>query len=179
MKRMLSVSETAVLSREGVIKTAVKRYLGNNYSEYVDDAIQDILCKALEKFSSYSSKMGSIESWLYTIAKNYCYDLMEKRSINLKWRVQLDDVYGLLDARDFCDEFCTERKLLRKALEQMQSKDRTILTLRFYFGYSGCEIARVMDLPEKHVAVHMQRAKDRLRRIIVANTAFKDLLNNK
>lgn len=179
MKRMFSVSEKAVLSPEDVIKSAVKRYLGNDYSEYVNDAVQDILCKALERIYSYSSKMGSMESWLYTITKNYCYVLMEKRSKNLKWRVHLDDVDGLLDTRDFCDEFRAERKLLRKALERLHSKDRTILTLRFYFGYSGGEIAQVMDLPEKHVAVHMQRAKDRLRRIIVANTAFKDLLKNK
>jgi DNA-directed RNA polymerase specialized sigma24 family protein len=95
MKRLLSVSEKAVLSREGVIKSAVKRYLGNDYSEYVDDAVQDILCKALERISSYSSKMGSMDSWLYTISKNYCFDLMEKRSNNLKWRVQLEDVDGL------------------------------------------------------------------------------------
>ena len=51
MKRMLSVPEKAVLSRMGVIKSAVKRYLGNDYADYVDDAVQDILCKALERIT--------------------------------------------------------------------------------------------------------------------------------
>ena len=178
MKRMLSVPEKAVLSRMGVIKSAVKRYLGNDYADYVDDAVQDILCKALERITSYSIKVGSMESWLYTIAKNYCFDLMEKRSNNLKWRVQLEDIDGLLDTRDFYHEFYTDRKLLRQALQRLQSKDRTMLTLRYYFGYSGCEIAQMMDIPVKHVAVHMQRAKDRLKRILIANTEFKDLFDN-
>jgi hypothetical protein len=35
-----------------------------------------------------------------------------------------------------------------------------------------------MDIPVKHVAVHMQRAKDRLKRILIANTEFKDLFDN-
>lgn len=175
MKRKLSDSENAVLSREGIVKTAVRRYLGKDYSEYVDDAVQDILCKALEKISSYSSKIGLLDSWLHTISKNHCFDLMEKKSNNLKWRVQLGDDHRLIDNADFYEEFPTDRKLLRKALQRLHAKDKTILTMRFYFGCSGCEIAQLMDIPVKHVAVHIQRAKDRLKRIILANSEFNDL----
>ena len=174
--KTVGVMEKAILSREAVVKSAVKRYLGNDYSEWVDDAVQDVLCKALERASSYSSKMGSLDSWLYTISRNYCFDLMEKRSNNLKMRVELDDIDGLIDTPSFCEEFKKDRKLMRKALRRLHSKERLILTLKFYFDYSGKEIAQLMDLPMKHVAVHLQRAKDRLKRIIVSNPEYRELI---
>ena len=174
--KTLDMMEKAILSRESVVKSAVKRYLGNDYSDWVDDAVQDVMCKALEKVSLYSSKIGSLDSWLYTISKNYCFDLMEKRSNNLKMRVALDDVHGLIETPFFCEEFEKDRKLLRNALKRLHSKDRMILTLKFYFYYSGKEIAQLMDLPMKHVAVHVQRAKDRLKRIIVSNPQYRELI---
>jgi len=167
MRRKVSVMEVAVISREHVVRNTVRRYLRNGYAEWIDDAVQDVLIKALEKINYYFSSEGSLDSWLYTMAKNHCLDLMRKNCNKVTLRAGLDDVKGLIDTPSFYEEFHAERRVLRECLDRLQYKDRLILSLRFYFGYRGPEIAKIMEIPRNQVAVMMQRAKDRLRKNMV------------
>jgi RNA polymerase sigma factor (sigma-70 family) len=170
MRRELSVIENEVLMREAVVRSAVKRYFGKEYFHWVDDAVQDVLCKALENVHQYSPLLGKMDSWLFAMAKNYCFDFMDKKSNNISIRIQCDEVEDILEASAFREEFRFEIKLLRNALKKIQPKDRMLLTLRFYFDYSGPEIAKLTGIPYKQLAVHMQRAKDRLKRRIISES---------
>lgn len=172
MRRVFSNMEKDVLMREAVVRSAVNRYFGRAYFDWADDAVQDVLCKALENIHKYSPQLGTMDSWLFTMARNYCIDFMEKKINNLSIRVQSDEVEDLLHTDTFRDEFRHETRLLREGIKRLQPKDRILLTLRFYFDYSGPEIAKLTGIPYKQLAVHIQRAKDRLKRILVADKRF-------
>ena len=104
---------------------------------------------------------------MYTMTRNHCYDLMERKGNSLSIRVGADDLINLAVSPSFSDEYGVDTKTLRKALERAGERDRIVLTLKYYFGYSGKEIAVLMDMPEKNIGMTVMRAKDRVKRILV------------
>lgn len=166
-RRMMETMEQAVLNNEAMVRKAAKKYLTKGYEYWLDDVVQDVLMKAWSRISQFDEKLGNLSSWMYTMTRNHCFDLMERKGNSLSIRVGTDDLKNLSDSPSFSDEYGVDSKTLRKALERVGERDRIVLTLKYYFGYSGKEIAVLMDIPEKNIGMTVMRAKDRLKRILV------------
>ena len=164
---MMETMEQAVLNNEAMVRKAAKKYLTKGYEYWLDDVVQDVLMKAWSRSSQYEEKLGNLSSWMYSMTRNHCFDLMERKGNSLSIRVGTDDLKNLSDSPSFSDEYGVDSKTLRKALERVGERDRIVLTLKYYFGYSGKEIAVLMDIPEKNIGMTVMRAKDRLKRILV------------
>jgi RNA polymerase sigma factor (sigma-70 family) len=166
-RRMMETMEQAVLNNEAMVRKAAKKYLSKGYDYWLDDVVQDILLKAFTRIEQFDENSGSLSSWMYTMTRNHCFDLMERKGNCLAIRVGADDVKNLSDSPSFSDEYGVDRRTLRKALERAGERDRIVLTLKYYFGYSGKEIAVLMDIPEKNIGMTVMRAKDRVKRILI------------
>jgi len=166
-RRMMETMEQAVLNNEAMVRKAAKKYLARGYECWLDDVVQDILIKAWTRIGQYDESVGTLGSWMYTMTRNHCYDLMERKGNSLSIRVGADDLINLAVSPSFSDEYGVDTKTLRKALERAGERDRIVLTLKYYFGYSGKEIAVLMDIPEKNIGMTVMRAKDRVKRILV------------
>ena len=79
-----------MLQRDLVRKAAIK-FLGKNYMDWVDDITQDVLLKALLNLHKFNDAKGSLESWLYTMTRNTCFDFMTKKANSLN-NISLDEV---------------------------------------------------------------------------------------
>jgi RNA polymerase sigma-70 factor (ECF subfamily) len=166
-RRMMEKMEQAVLTNEAMVRKTAKKYLAKGYDYWLDDVVQDVLLKAWTRIGQFDEKAGSLSSWMYTMTRNHCFDLMERKGNSLAIRVGTDDLKNLSNASSFSDEYGVDSKTLRKALERAGERDRIVLTLKYYFGYSGKEIAVLMDIPEKNIGMTVMRAKDRVKRILV------------
>lgn len=131
----------------GLFRTALA-ILGDHAE--AEDAVQDAFLKYLEKAPEHvENPMG----WLTRVLVNGC-----KSRLRLKWR----QVVALPD-----DLFCApaEREELEE-LWQLPARDRAVIHLFYYEGYSTAEIARMTGEKEGTVRSRMSRARGKLRKLL-------------
>ena len=111
--------------------------------------------RAFRKRSSYKSRRGTPEAWLFGIARNAALDELRR----LKRRGDVVELAG-----DDHSEDVAVRETVRTALETLDGAERDLLALKYKAGLSNGEIARVLSLGESNVGTRLHRAMEKLRR---------------
>lgn len=131
----------------GLFRTALA-ILGNHAE--AEDAVQDAFLKYLEKApKDVENPVG----WLTRVLVNGC-----KSRLRLKWR-QVEPLPDGLAAAG------PEREELEE-LWQLSARDRAVIHLFYYEGYSTAEIARMTGQAEGTVRSRLSRARGRLRTLL-------------
>jgi RNA polymerase sigma-70 factor, ECF subfamily len=128
-------------------------------------AAEDVTALAFErayrKRRSYRSGRGTMEAWLFGIARNAALDELRRR----KRRVGLEgDPEDL--ARPTPDdetELALRRSVVRAALGSLDGRERDMIALKFAGGLSNAEIGRVLGLSESAVGTRLHRTITKLR----------------
>jgi RNA polymerase sigma-70 factor (ECF subfamily) len=154
-----------LMSYQRMIFSTAKKYLGKQYASWALDITQDVLLKACKNGDHYNPSKGSLSNWLYTMTKNACFDLMNKK---VNKSVLLTNEEYIISSNESDERLCSNsmKSTIRIALNELQYRDRTILIMRFYFNCSVREIAEFLEIPEKNMASYMKRAKERLKGLL-------------
>lgn len=168
-------SERELLACESFIRKVAKSKLGFNYYDWVDDVVQDILFKVIKHPEKYNPSIGSFESWLSIVTRNCCYDLMKKKDNKYANKVQLEEVHGGFEMGSQWKEDLKLESLLKHALLNLDGRDQKIIELKYFFHYSGRQIATKMSIPGDQVSVYLMRAKQRLKKFLELNVNLNDL----
>lgn len=160
-----------VVMHGNLVRKAAIKFLGKNYIFWVDDITQDVLVKAFLNLHKFNDSKGSIESWLFAMTRNTCFDFMAKK-VNSLTNVTLDEFSfsfsegeKMIDSKDL-------RQKTRYALDRLSEVDRKFLLLKYFFNYSGKEIAQLTGIAENQIPVRMNRARDRMRGILERECGF-------
>ena len=132
------------------------RYLGDRSS--AEDILQKTFLRVFLFRKSFSKKASFI-TWLYTIAKNLCWE----ESRNLNTRVQANNEGPeLLDCQqpDTLERLEEEelRERVSQAISSLPSRQRAAVILSRYQGMSLAQISRVLDCSEGAVKQLLHRA---------------------
>ncbi len=120
------------------------------HRQEAEDAVQDAFVKYLEKAPKDLENPGG---WLMRVLVNGC-----KSRLRLKWR-QVAQLPEDLAAND------TQRQELEE-LWQLPPKDRAVIHLFYYVGYSTAEIASMTGQAEGSVRSRLSRARGKLRKLL-------------
>jgi RNA polymerase sigma-70 factor (ECF subfamily) len=164
---LLKSSSNAVWTNyEEVARKAAKKYLGTKYNCWIEDIVQDVIVKVYLNIDKYDSGRASIEAWIFVVARNLCFDFMEKKG---------NDPYLFKDL-SMCFDLCSfdSNKIeeeefevtIRRVLNKLDKRDALMLKLKYFGKKSGREIAEELNLPEKNIPCYMMRAKARLRNLL-------------
>ena len=156
----------AILCQREMVKKTAKKYLGKHYADWVDDVTQDVMIKALNNLEKFDVALGTLDSWIFTITRNMCFDLMAKKANSLN-NFTIDENFILVCDEEKPFEIKELSTTIEKALDQLSERDRSIVILRFYMNCTRREMAESMGLPESHIANYFFKAKERLRKILV------------
>jgi RNA polymerase sigma-70 factor (ECF subfamily) len=146
------------------IRKAAKNQLKSTHAIWIDDVIQDVLIKVLEKGSKYDPGKGTFEGWVCTITKNHCKDLKNKKDNLLK--AELSESHLFFEASDHELDKRFAKKMVRSSLVQLSKLERQLILLRFNYNMSGREMASLLGIPENQISSRFQRAMKRLRLIL-------------
>ncbi|MFP2997892.1 sigma-70 family RNA polymerase sigma factor [Spongiivirga sp. MCCC 1A20706] len=143
---------------------------GTNNIEYIEDAVQDSLIKAMQIWG-YKEIPKNPTAWLLKVAKNTLVDALRKAA-----RIQLKE------CKDFTNKTSKneqDKEILDNAINDSQLKmifacchpslsidSQIILSLKLIGGFSNKEIARVVLKKEEAVAKSFTRAKKKLKQHI-------------
>jgi RNA polymerase sigma-70 factor (ECF subfamily) len=142
-----------------VVELQVRKMLKDAYAHEIDDAVQDIVIKIVNKAIMMDDTRGSLQAWCATIARNHCLDLMRKLK-RTPFEPMDDDrkMYHYYDEESY--EEREERYVAMEAiLEDLNQRDKDLLVYKFYDKKSSREISELVMIPEKSVPMYVKRAK--------------------
>jgi RNA polymerase sigma-70 factor (ECF subfamily) len=133
--------------------------------ELAEEAVQDVFMKIWRKKGIYSEQSGKFSSWLLTVTRNACIDLIRKQKKN---EVELLDHDADQESTTSVEQTVTwneERKKLKDAVSTL-TKDQQVIVDMFYFkGYSQAHIADKQQLPLGTVKGRIRLALQHLRKV--------------
>ena len=133
-----------------------------------DDLVQDCLERAISRWNQRRDD-GDPRAWLFTILHNLAMTRLS-RSSQAPPHVVLDDAAGPgLSVSPSQEDGMRYRDLLA-ALQHLPDEQRTVLLLVTVEELSYADAARVLDIPVGTVMSRLSRARERLLRLMSADT---------
>lgn len=182
------------MSAEFNIQTIITTYTKPLYSFCVrlignpddaQDVVQDIFIKVWKHRASFDpSRDASLKTWIFTIARNTCYDYLRKKkqtpfsAMNFLFKQQSDDETGadfedlLIDESPQADELFIEkenREQVEKALTHLSPTYREVVILHYTEGMTFEEISKVVGKPLNTVKSQHRRALATMKTALIGN----------
>ena len=128
-------------------------------------AAEDVTSQAFErayrKRRSYRASRGTMDAWLFGIARNAALDELRKRKRRASLEGDPEDT-GAPSPEDHA-ELAFRREAVRAALASLDGQERDLIALKFAGGLSNGEIARVLRMSESNVGTRLHRTITKLR----------------
>jgi RNA polymerase sigma-70 factor (ECF subfamily) len=178
--------------REAAVTAFLERYksllhhcIGHFESDAVarEDRYQDIVLFVLERLDrdAFNAERGSFGTWLYRVAWCRCVDL--KRRDNASGRPRMksagEEIPDRPDESPGPSEMAGISEVggvVREALDELSTEERSLLDLRFVQGETLGEIARRQAISLEQTKYRLRRATISLRRVLVHNFAHEEAL---
>jgi len=145
------------------IKKAVKRTLNGKYLSDMEDLVQDIFIKVIEKASMHDGSKGSMYSWVYVLSVNHVKDYFDK--INRNRVVTLEESYMHIVQDELGLDEIQFEKILNKVLgllEGFSDADRAIVVDKYLNGVKDHELSPRIGIPTNQIPVYRKRLKERI-----------------
>ena len=128
-------------------------------------AAEDVTSQAFErayrKRRSYRPTRGSIDAWLFGIARNAALDELRKRKRRAALETDPEDTFS--PTPEDHAELALRREAVRAALASLDGQERDLIALKFAGGLSNAEIARVLGMSESNAGTRLHRTITKLR----------------
>ena len=129
-----------------------------------EDVLQEVACRAYERFDAYDKERGDFRSWLFGFAHNVLYQALERQrsvgSLQPSRAVDLPDTATSITSRIARDE---EIASFVELIHGMPEDDRRLLLYRGLEGLSHERVAKLMGLSPDAVMQRWSRLRGRLR----------------
>ena len=133
------------------------------------EVLQDTMLAVWQKGHSYDQDKAQVLTWIYTIARNRCFDIGRRR-MSRPVLVSADEAYtDSLESEPAAemDDSSWSEELLRGALDGLPLPQRQAIALVYLKECSHQEAAEVLGIPigtvKSRVRLGMQRLKDILK----------------
>lgn len=128
-----------------------------------EDAVQETFIKAMKSYGSFKHQ-SSEKTWLTRIAINCCKNIIRSRWFQIRQN-QLEDHMEQTSANPI--DMLLEKDSLSAAIMKLGTRDRQIVVLYYYQELSVREIATVIGKTENAAIQRLNRARKRLKKILV------------
>jgi RNA polymerase sigma-70 factor, ECF subfamily len=157
-----------VNSTKPIVLSAVKKYVAAQYYHSVDDIVQETYLRAYKSLIKNSFRgESSVETWLYTIARNESLRMMKKLNREemkiRKKAMKMDDLVSERQTEE--DDINVKRIDLKRGIGDLPEKYKGVMELVSQ-GLSEKDIADELSLKKGTVKSRIFRGKFLLQRLI-------------
>jgi RNA polymerase sigma-70 factor (ECF subfamily) len=138
----------------------------SNQESYIDDCVNDVYVKLIEKLQQYNETCGSIAAFIAIIARSTALDYCRtnKRKIDkLSGDEKLD---FLIDPVKIEDTVGFEM-LVESITKNLNSRERIIFTMRYVYYFTPEEIAKEFNIPVSTAYKRISRLKDKIKNSLI------------
>ena len=141
---------------EGVLYAVCLRLVGNRQD--AEEIAQDVMLKIFTAIQGFEGR-ASYKTWLLRIAKNACYDRIKKRATSARYAEAIRN-----EPQEYSETEYEENRIL-DLMQQLEQKDREVLTLRYVADLSLNEVADSAELTLSAAKMRLYRATEKLRKL--------------
>ena len=132
--------DSLYLDYKDKITAYVRSRIENKYD--VEDIVSTVFLKIYQKIDSFDESKASLSTWIYTITRNTVIDYFREIKTHIEF---LDEIEAdTLSADSLVDDELLED--LADALETLSERERDLIILHYYKGYTLKRIAEMMDM---------------------------------
>jgi RNA polymerase sigma factor (sigma-70 family) len=128
-------------------------------------AAEDVTSQAFErayrKRRTYQPGRGSMDAWVFGIARNAALDELRKRKRRAVLETDPEDTDS--PTPEDHAELAMRRETVRGALAALDGQERDLIALKFAGGLTNAEIARVLGMSESNAGTRLHRTITKLR----------------
>jgi RNA polymerase sigma-70 factor, ECF subfamily len=135
-----------------------------------EELVQDTLLRAWRFYDRFEPGTNS-KAWLFRILINLSTRVRQKRSIECRISVPLDETHAVDCA--FFDGDVLERSLIQRAFDALPHAQRTVLHLAIVDGFTCREISQMLSLPMGTVMSRLSRARAAVRGAIAGSVGWR------
>jgi len=137
-----------------------------------EEVLQDVYVSVWHHAGSYAAARSQPRTWLTSIARNRCLDLLRKREVATVSTAR-DDEDG--QEMEFASDAASPMELLlagaeqhsvRQCVETLDAGQKQAIALAFYQGFSHAEVAAHLRQPLGTVKSWVRRGLERLRQCL-------------
>lgn len=139
--------------------------------ELAEEVSQDVFVKAFKGLSKFRGK-SKFSTWLFRIVYNECISLLRKRKNREVYFEESPLMEPSHDAFKDAGEIMENElrtEMLAKALSQLETTDRALVSLYYYENRSVEEVAAVVSLSSSNVKTRLFRIRKKLYDIMVSS----------
>ena len=133
-------------------------------AQIAQDICQETFLKAWKALPSFRERGGSLQAYLFKIARNLIIDFSRKKkeeSLNNYQQIEADGK----SLEDEIDKSASLNKI-RNALAGLKEDERQIIILRYFEDMTQLEVAKVIGIKEGNLRVKTHRILKKLKEII-------------
>ncbi len=135
-----------------------------------EDLVQETFLRAWRSLDSLQNDKAA-KAWLFTILRRENARMYERYRPEL---VDIEDVPAMSGSREGEPDQRVDRNQLHAAINQLESEYRDPLLLQVIGGFSGKEIADILDLNSNTVMTRLFRARNKLKDVFLPDRGNRD-----
>lgn len=143
--------------------TAYVRGKVSNPNE-VEDVVSSVFLRVYSHFDGFDSSRASLSTWIYTITHNVVVDYYRTRRQHAEYLEYMDAELDEVEDESIANEALLDQ--LADALEELKEKERDLIVLHYYKGYTLKVIAEIMGMSYINAKVIHAKALTRLRELM-------------
>ena len=128
-----------------------------------EDAVQEIFLSLWKNAAKFDSSKASEAGFITMIARRRLIDLFRGRQRRPQTQTLDTEYETLADKKPLAAEERTDAGLAARAMQQLDPKERKVVLLSTYHGFSHSEIAELTEMPLGTVKTYIRRGLMRVR----------------
>ncbi|ALO45058.1 sigma-70 family RNA polymerase sigma factor [Pseudohongiella spirulinae] len=139
---------------------------GGDRSE-AEEITQEVLIKVWNKAASFNPAKASVNTWIFTIARNTRIDFIRRNERNDR-KIEIEDIWHEPESPEPLVDLQQRRaeQVIRQAITSLPDEQLQVLYKAFMEGKSHNEVAEEMDLPLGTVKSRIRLALSKLQILI-------------
>ena len=140
-----------------------------------EDLMQEAFIDAFRKIRQFQFK-SAFGAWLKRIVVNKSLDAVRQH-------IQFEDIDEIPEPADYNEEKAHQEQMgyhleeVKKAIYQLEHKDRVIISLYLFEGYDHEEIAQILEISHNAARTRYSRARKNLVNLVKENRTMKTFLS--
>ena len=134
-----------------------------------EDLLSYIFLNIYQKLDQYDSTKASLSTWIYTITHNQVCNYYRSKA-RQGHMADAEEIAELSDGTEpFIETLIKEEELeaLAIALERLPERERDVIILRYYHGYTPAEVAAHMKISYSNAKFLQHRAIGMLKKLLL------------
>ena len=153
-----AVRLTAEIYHGYVLKIISSKLIGAS-SEDIEETVSDVFIRFWNDIGRVDLSRGSIKAYISVLAQSIAKNKLKE--LSRRKEMPLDETEA---SSDRPIENYIDREALIQALNRLDSTDRKIVMMRFYYTIPHAEIAKLVGMSEAAVRKRLERALKKLRK---------------